>query len=191
MDPVNAVLGGLYIRWLASSDSMRRLASSHSMAHVLEEELMAGIARRLAVPAVLLSSVMFLTGIEAPAQPKEDAPPRAAFPLLADASVDAPPERVLASLGNTLFRDGDGGWAVAFAPDGSHIVTLNWAGTIRFWDAASGREQGALSAHGVDGTHRLMALSKDGRRLAAVGTFLGGDSSRCMCGTCLRASQFR
>jgi WD40 repeat protein len=56
--------------------------------------------------------------------------------------------------------------AVAFHPDDKHLVTGQQDGTIRFWDAHTGRPLGILGNHGKP--LRAVAFSRDGRHLASA-----------------------
>jgi WD40 repeat protein len=56
--------------------------------------------------------------------------------------------------------------AVAFHPAGTRIATADWAGTLTVWDAASGRELFAASAHDCPITE--VVFSPDGRRIATA-----------------------
>jgi WD40 repeat protein len=63
--------------------------------------------------------------------------------------------------------------SVRFSADGRRIVSGSGDGTVKVWDAATGRE--TLSMVGPPGDILFVALSPDGRRLAA-----GGDAGRAM-----------
>jgi WD40 repeat protein len=84
----------------------------------------------------------------------------AAAITLASASSGAPPEPV------TL--KGHTGWVggVAFSPDGKALATASADGTVKFWDAATGKELATLKAH--DDIVAAVAFSKDGTRFATA-----------------------
>jgi WD40 repeat protein len=84
----------------------------------------------------------------------------AAAIVFAGVSRAAPPE--------PLTLKGHTGWVsgVAFAPDGKTIATASADGTVKFWDAASGKELATLKAH--DDIVAAVAYSKDGTRFATV-----------------------
>jgi WD40 repeat protein/serine/threonine protein kinase len=56
--------------------------------------------------------------------------------------------------------------AVAFHPDDKHLVTGQQDGTIRVWDARTGRGLGTLGTHKL--TVRALAFSRDGSHLASA-----------------------
>jgi WD40 repeat protein len=61
--------------------------------------------------------------------------------------------------------------AVAFHPDGKHLVTGQQDGTVRVWDAGTGRELGKVGTHKK--AIRGIAFSSDGSHLASVS--VGGE----------------
>jgi WD40 repeat protein/tetratricopeptide (TPR) repeat protein/tRNA A-37 threonylcarbamoyl transferase component Bud32 len=65
----------------------------------------------------------------------------------------------------TLLGHKDPVHGVAFSPDGKHVVTSSGDGTVRVWDAASGKEIRVLQAGRVS---QGVAYSPDGRYVAAA-----------------------
>jgi len=58
-----------------------------------------------------------------------------------------------------LIRD------LAYSPDGDHIATASWDGSVRVWNAESGKELLSLHHPGA----RSVAFSEDGRQLVSAG----------------------
>ena len=54
---------------------------------------------------------------------------------------------------------------MAFSPDGRRIASASWDGTVKVWDAATGRETLTLRGH-TDSFGA--AFSPDGRRIASA-----------------------
>ena len=57
--------------------------------------------------------------------------------------------------------------AVAFSPDGHHLVTAKVSGAVQVWDAETGREVVTLGTHS-GGDARGVTFSRDGRHLASA-----------------------
>src|SRR5207248_3231519 len=88
-----------------------------------------------------------------------------------DAYGDPLPPWARLRLGSVRLRHGHYVLAVAFAPDGQTVASGSRDGTIRFWDAATGKERFALLGH-KDGVN-CIAFAPDGKTLASG----GGDST--------------
>jgi WD40 repeat protein len=61
--------------------------------------------------------------------------------------------------------------AIQFTPDGSILITAGADRTIRFWETPSGREREKMRIKTLDGSAELLAMSADGRMLAAARTY--------------------
>jgi WD40 repeat protein len=70
-----------------------------------------------------------------------------------------------AGAGNPIVR------AVAFTPDGKTLATADDDGQVRLWDVASHTQLGPALAGGNGGLPPALAISPDGRSLAAAGDY--------------------
>lgn len=94
-------------------------------------------------------------------------------PPACDRFGDPLPEHALTRLGTSRLRHGGSFMALAYSPDGKWIATTGHDGTVRLWDASSGK---AVRVLGRDKERRLfyvssrwlfcLAFSPDGKRLA-------------------------
>lgn len=97
--------------------------------------------------------------------PFGDAAPRAAAQGF-DHAGDPLPDGAVMRLGTTRLRQRQGVNGVAFSPDGTHLVSMGWEESIRFWDVETGRQVRRLTSPGET---FAAAFSPDGSLMASVG----------------------
>jgi WD40 repeat protein len=75
----------------------------------------------------------------------------------------------------TLTAHGNGVTAAAFSPNGNRIATGCYDGTVKLWDAETGRETGTLGTPASTTPHpwdrrciKAVTFSQDGKQIAAV-----------------------
>jgi len=99
------------------------------------------------------------------------------------------------NLGAFGSQDRSEGITVAFAPDGKHVVTVNWAGgrrgescPVTLWDAQKREKIRSLDEDVNDTLFFSAAITSDGKTLALGGGFnrRGGPMLACICGHCDR-----
>jgi WD40 repeat protein len=109
-----------------------------------------------------LATVIFLLGGIAWAEPGSGT---AKTPHL-DAHGDPLPHGAMLRIGTTRLHHGDSVNHVAFSPDSKTVVSCSWDGTLRSWDAATGKEIHCFAGH-RDAVMSL-SISKDGKTLASI-----------------------
>lgn len=83
-----------------------------------------------------------------------------------DAADDPLPAHALRRLGSQHWRHGATVIALAFTPDGKHLLSAGRDGAIRLWDSTSGRQIAVLESN--RGPIHAFALSPDGKTFASV-----------------------
>ncbi len=128
------------------------------------------LSRKLAMLSAVLLSIGVVAGgitLRSP-QPESEAPPAAAEkrpeprpPV--DAHGDPLPDGATARLGTIRFNHGDGLNHLFFSPDGKTIYSEG-GGSIRLWDAVTGKERGCLASPRLWIDNQLV-LTPDGKRM--------------------------
>jgi RNA polymerase sigma factor (sigma-70 family) len=142
-----------------------------SRAGAIADAVLAEMAWQPLKAASVLALAAGLLGLGLVAAQPREGPPRAAATdsspkggAVVGAESPLPPQ-ALARLGTSRFRHAVVAAQVVWMPDGKTIVSGSHLGTIRVWDAATGKELRAFRAH--DGGVCSLAVSPDGRRLAS------------------------
>lgn len=84
--------------------------------------------------------------------------------LLAVQATEPLPRGAVGRLGTTRFKHPGGVVSVTYLPDGKSLISAGWDGSIRVWEAASGREIRRIGTGA--GSPVSAALSPDGKLLA-------------------------
>jgi WD40 repeat protein len=113
------------------------------------------------VYAVLAASVV-LSGWNAWASPAVGT----AKPLHNDAHGDALPHAAILRIGTVRLHHGDFVNHVAFTPDGKTVVSCSDDGTLRSWEASTGKEIHCFRGHRR--SVMSLSISKDGKTLASI-----------------------
>ena len=113
---------------------------------------------------VLIFSLALVVGVGGATPAEELKPARA------DRYGDPLPPGALMRLGTIRFRHGDSINAAAYSPDGKTLATAGYGGTIRLWDAATGKQVAVFQRENKASITSL-AFSPDGKTLAAAGSF--------------------
>jgi RNA polymerase sigma factor (sigma-70 family) len=140
---------------------------------------------RAAIGAVLLMAVAVAGGVMViEHEAGNDAVPPLAKPARehreprVDAFGDPLPEGALARLGTVRFNHGDGLNSLHFSPDG-HTIISEGAGTVRLWDAATGKESGHFATPEPSWDEQT-ALSQDGKTMISLNQEWANDTVRTL-----------
>ncbi len=114
---------------------------------------------------VLIFSLALVVGVGGTTPAEELKPARA------DRYGDPLPPGALMRLGTIRFRHGAPIKAAAYSPDGKTLATAGQGGTIRLWDAATGKQIAVFQREERTASIASLAFSPDGKTLAAAGTF--------------------
>lgn len=83
-----------------------------------------------------------------------------------DARSDPLPEGAMLRIGTTRLHHGDDVSHVGFSPDGKTVVSSSWDGTLRSWEAATGKEVHCFKGH--QRAVMSFSISRDGNTLASI-----------------------
>jgi RNA polymerase sigma factor (sigma-70 family) len=101
------------------------------------------------------------------AGPAADPKPPADPPAAADLFGDLLPPFARARLGTVRFRASTQITHIAYSPDGKLLASVDYQGSVAFWEAATGRRLRGLA--GEQGRWAALEYSRDGRFLATSG----------------------
>jgi RNA polymerase sigma factor (sigma-70 family) len=153
------------------ADHRAASAKAVALAEAVFQE-MAAIKPKVAALLVLGLSIVVAAGAMAQQLATDKEPPATAAPAEAkarrtDQYGDPLPEGALLRLGTVRFRADQMLGSVAYAPDGKTLATGEYLGTIRLWDATSGKEIRQFRDL-QSGRTPTVAFSPDGAILAST-----------------------
>jgi RNA polymerase sigma factor (sigma-70 family) len=98
-----------------------------------------------------------------PPRPKVEQRPEA----LTDRNGDRLPEGAIARLGTARWRHGGKVQSVTFGPDGKTLASASWDGSVRLWEAGTGRELATFPDRGYGVSALGVAYAPNGKILAS------------------------